>query len=186
MARIGAFSLFNPISVAVCGIQTCPLGLSPLPRSYLIDNVDFILERRVVDDLGQWSTLLTELVYDLQRVGCQLLSLPWVSEILLFCTCICCRRMVSISRLSVSHRLADEIIHSVLQSRIVDHLRHGRACLAKSFNDLLRLLVQDFGLSFVWELLLCTSICHCSSSTSLHTVGNFHLVLQGCIAHHFW
>ena len=63
MARISAFCLFNPISVAVCGIETCPLGLSSLPRSDLIDNVDFILERRVVDDLGQWTTLLTELVY---------------------------------------------------------------------------------------------------------------------------
>ena len=69
VARIGAFGLFNPISVAVRGIETCPLGLSPLPRSDLIDNVNFILERRVVDNLGQWSTLLTELVYDLQRVG---------------------------------------------------------------------------------------------------------------------
>ena len=93
--------------------------------------------------------------------------------------------MASISPLSVSHRLADEIIHSVLQSRIVDHLRHGRACLAKIFNDLLRLLVQDFGLSFVWELLLCTSICYCSSPTCLYTIGDFHLVLQGRIAHHF-
>ena len=155
-----ALGLFNA-GIAARRIGPGPLGLGSLSHPDQVDDLHFVLERRVVDHLGQWVTLLTELVDDLERGGRQLLGLPWVSEILLLSTCVC-RCLASSwsesSCCSFSHLLADESVHSVLEGRIVDHLRHWRARLTEVFNDLLRFSIQDFGLPWIGELLLRGSI----------------------------
>ena len=151
-----ALGLFNA-GIAARRIEAGPLGLGSLSHPDLVDNLHLVLERRVVDHLGQWATLLAELVDDLERVGRQLLGLPWVSEILRLCTCICRGLASGWSESSCcffSHLLADECVHSVLEGRIVDHLRHWRARLTEVFNNLLRFSIQDFGLPWIGELLL--------------------------------
>ena len=179
-----ALGLFNA-GIAARRIEAGPLGLGSLSHPDLVDNLHLVLERRVVDHLGQWATLLAELVDDLERVGRQLLGLPWVSEILRLCTRICRGLASSWSESSccfLSHLLADERVHSVLEGRIVDHLRHWRARFTEVFDNLLRLSIQDFGLPRIGELRLRDSISRYTAIIHLDPVVDLHFVCKRRIA----
>ena len=45
-----------------------------------VDKINLVLESRITDDLGQWSALLTQLIDNFERIGCQFLSLSRVGK----------------------------------------------------------------------------------------------------------
>ena len=81
-----------------------------------------------------------------------------------------------------SYLFADECVHSVLEGRIVDHLRHWRTRFTEVFDNLLRLSIQDFGLPRIGELRLRDSISRYTAIIHLDPVVDLHFVCKRRIA----